>query len=104
MIKGEARGKKKVGDFLPYRGVTVGCDPHACKVVGINFVLYKLAPPLLVDVDPPRLAVVDLAPHHRGVGVRLHLKACYAIPMNITVLKVTLEKEGKTTIYFVDVI
>ena len=77
--------------FLPYRWVTVGRDPHTSKIIGIDFVLYKLAPPFLMDVDASCLAVVDLAAHHRGVGVCLYLKACYAISMDITVLKITLK-------------
>ena len=74
----------------PYRRVTVGRDPHTSKVIGIDFVLYKLSPALLVDVDASRLAVMDLTAHHCGVGVGLHLKACYTVSMDVTVLKVTL--------------
>lgn len=82
--------------FSPYRWITVGCDPHTSEVIGIDFVLYKLPPPLLVHVDASRLAVVDLATHHRRVGVRLHLKTCYTVSMDVTIFKVTLKhKEGK---------
>lgn len=45
-----------------------------------------------MDIDASRLAVVDLAADNRGVGVRLHLKASYAISMDVTVLKVTLRR------------
>lgn len=76
----------------PYRGVTVGRDPHASKVVGINFVLYKLAPPLLMDVNAPRLSVMDLTAHNCGVGVGLDLEARYTVSVDVTVLKVTLEQ------------
>lgn len=76
---------------LPYRRVTVGSDPHTSKVIGIDFILYKLAPPLLMDVNASRLAVVDLAANNRRVGIRFHLKASYAISMDVTVLKVTLK-------------
>lgn len=48
-----------------------------------------------MDVDASSLAVVNLAAHHGGVGVGLHLKACYAVPMDVTVLKVTLETKMK---------
>lgn len=75
----------------PYRGVTVGCDPHTSEIIGIDFVLYKLSPPFLVDVDASCLSVMDLTAHHCGVGVGLHLKACYTVSMDVTVLKVTLK-------------
>ena len=75
----------------PYRRVAVGRDPHPGEVIGVDFVLYKLPPALLVDVDAARLAVMDLAAHHRGVGVGLHLEACYAVSMDVTVLEVTLK-------------
>ncbi len=75
----------------PYRRVTVGCDPHTGEVIGIDFVLYKLPPPLLMNVDASRLTMMDLATHHCGVGVGLHLKACYTVSMDVTVLKVTLK-------------
>ena len=79
---------------VPYRGVAVRGDPHARKVVGVDLVLYELAPPLLVHVDAPGLAVVDLAAHHRGVGVRLHLEARDAVPVDVTALKVALGGEA----------
>lgn len=50
-----------------------------------------------MDVDASRLAVVDLAADHCGVGVCLHLKASYAISMDVTVLKVTLKQMGEKT-------
>lgn len=80
----------------PYRGVAVGGDPDPCKVVGINLILYELSPSLLMDIDPSRLAVMDLTAHHCGVGVGLHLKACYAVPMDVTALKVTLTQRRRT--------
>lgn len=80
------------GGCSPYGGVAVGRDPHTSKVVGVDFVLYELAATFLVDVDAPRLAVVDLAAHHRGVGVGLHLKARYTVPVDVTVLKVALQR------------
>jgi len=43
-----------------------------------------------VHVDAARLAVVDLAAHHRGVGVRLHLEARDAVPVDVAALKVAL--------------
>ncbi len=76
----------------PYRRVTVGRDPHTSKIVGIDFVLYKLPPPLLMDVDASCLAMMDLTAHHCGVGVGLHLKACYTVSVDVTVLKVTLKR------------
>lgn len=77
--------------FLPYRRVAVGRDPNTGEVISVDFVLYKLPPPLLVDVDASRLAVMDLAAHHCGVGVGLHLEARYTVSMDVTVLKVTLK-------------
>lgn len=44
-----------------------------------------------MHVDPSRLSVVDLTAHHRGVGVRLHLKASYAVPVDVAALKVALQ-------------
>lgn len=75
----------------PYRWVAVGRDPHTSKVIGIDFVLYKLSPPLFVDVDASRLAMMDLTTHHCGVCVGLHLKARYAVSVDVAVLKVTLK-------------
>ncbi len=43
-----------------------------------------------MHVDTPRLTMMDLTTNHCGVGVRLHLKAGYTIPMDVTALKVTL--------------
>lgn len=80
----------------PYRRVTVGRDPHTSKVIGIDFVLYKLSPALLVDVDSPRLSVMDLTAHHGGVGVGLHLEARNTVSMDVTVLKVTLKERKRT--------
>lgn len=77
----------------PYRRVAVGRDPHAGKVVGVDFVFYELAPPLLVHINAPRLSVVDLAAHHGGVGVGLHLEAGDAVPVDVAVLKVALRAE-----------
>lgn len=77
----------------PYRWVTVGRDPHASEVISIDFVLYKLSPPLLMDIDASRLAMVYLTAHYCGVGIGFHLKACYTISMDVTVLKVTLKQK-----------
>lgn len=43
-----------------------------------------------MHVDATRLTVMDLTTNHSWVGVRLHLKASYAIPMDVTALKITL--------------
>lgn len=75
----------------PYRRVAVGRDPHTSKVIGIDFVLYKLSPSLLVDIDASCLAVMDLTTHHCGVGVGLHFEARYAVSVDVAVLKVTLK-------------
>lgn len=77
----------------PYRRVAVGRDPHAGKVVGVDFVLYELTPSLLVHVNAARLPVVDLAAHHGGVGVGLHLEAGDSVPVDVAVLKVALRVE-----------
>ena len=44
-----------------------------------------------MDVDASRLAMMDLTTHHCGISVGLHLKACDAVSMDVTVLKVTLK-------------
>lgn len=49
-----------------------------------------------MHVDAARLAVVDLAAHHRGVGVGLHLEAGDAVPVDVAALKVALQRETKT--------
>lgn len=50
-----------------------------------------------MDVDPPRLPVVDLAAHHRGVGVGLHLETGDAVSVNVAVLEVAL-KHGEESV------
>lgn len=76
---------------IPNSRITVGRDPHSSKVVGVDFVLYELTPPILMDIDPARLTVVDFTSDHGGVGSRLHLKPCYPVVVNIIFLKVTLK-------------
>lgn len=76
---------------IPYSRITVWCDPHSSEVVGVDFVLYELTPPILMDIDSARLAMVDFTPNHGGVGPRLHLKPCYPIVVNVIFLKVTLK-------------
>lgn len=93
------RGRER-GSSSPYRGVAVGRDPHASEVISIDLVLYKLPAAFFVDVDAPRLAVVDLTAHHRGVGVGLHLKPGDTVSVNVAVLKVALkhrERDGVRT-------
>lgn len=46
-----------------------------------------------MHVDAPRLTMMDLTTNHCWIGVRLHLKAGYTIPMDVTALKVTLEMD-----------
>ena len=60
----------------------------------MDFVLNKLAQPVLVHVDATGLAVVYLALHHSWVGARLHLKARYSVVVDVILLKVTLEAEN----------
>lgn len=43
-----------------------------------------------MHVDATRLTVMDLTTNHSWVGVRLHLKASYTVPMDVTALKITL--------------
>lgn len=79
----------------PYCRVTVGGDPHTSKVIGIDFVFYELASTFLVNIDAPRLAVVDLTAYHCRVSIRFHLKPCNPVPVDITALKVALQRETK---------
>lgn len=79
----------------PYCRVTVGGDPHTSKIIGIDFVFYELASTFLVNIDAPRLAVVDLTAYHCRVSVRFHLKPCNPVPVDITALKVALQRETK---------
>lgn len=46
-------------------------------------------------VDAPRLAVVDLTAYYGWVRVCFHLKSCNPVPMDITALKVALQRETK---------
>lgn len=48
-----------------------------------------------MHVDATSLTMMDLAANHCGVGVCLHLKAGYSVPMDVAALKVTLEKHGE---------
>lgn len=43
-----------------------------------------------MHVDATRLPVMDLTTNHSWVGVRLHLKASYTVPVDVTALKITL--------------
>lgn len=51
-----------------------------------------------MNIDAPRLAVVDLTAYHSRVGIRFHLKPCNPVPMDITALKVALQRETETEI------
>lgn len=46
-----------------------------------------------MNVDAPRLAMVDLTAYHSGVSVCFHLKPCDPIPVDITALKIALQRE-----------
>lgn len=46
-----------------------------------------------MHVDPSSLPVMDLTANHRGVSVRLHLKASNAVPVDVAAFKVTLENK-----------
>lgn len=45
-----------------------------------------------MDVNAPRLSMMDLTAHNCGVGVGLHLETRYTVSVDVTVLKVTLEQ------------
>lgn len=51
-----------------------------------------------MHIDAPRLTMMDLTTNHRWIGVRLHLEAGYAVPMDVTALKVTLGMDGEIQI------
>ena len=61
----------------------------------MDLVLDELPAPVFVDVDAARLPVVDLAVDDRRVGPRLHLEARDAIVVDVTTVKVTLQKISK---------
>lgn len=48
-----------------------------------------------MNIDAPRLAVVDLTAYHSRVSVRFHLEPCNPVPVDITALKVALQRETK---------
>lgn len=89
---------RTAGSYSPYCGVTIGRDPNPCKVICIDLVFDELAATLFVHVDAASLAVVDLAPDHSGVGVRLDLKASYPVPMDVAALKIPLRNDRKETV------
>lgn len=84
--------------YQPNGGVAVGRDPHASEVVCIDLVFDELATALLVHVNAPRLAMVDLAAHHRRVGICLNLKTCYAVPVDVAAFKIALWGETESHI------
>lgn len=85
---------KTFSSYWPYCGVTVGSDPHACKVIRKDLVFNELAATLFMHVDASCLTMMDLTTNHCRIGVCLHLKASYTVPMDVTALKVTLETEN----------
>lgn len=85
---------KTFSSYWPYCGVTVGSDPHACKVIRKDLVFNELAATLFMHVDASCLTMMDLTTNHCRIGVCLHLKAGYTVPMDVTALKVTLETEN----------
>ncbi len=48
-----------------------------------------------MNIDAPRLAVVDLTAYYGWIRVCFHLKSCNPVPMDITALKVALQRETK---------
>lgn len=49
-----------------------------------------------MHVDAACLTVVDLTANHGRVGVRLHLKAGYTVPVDVTALEISLGKDKST--------
>lgn len=47
-----------------------------------------------MHIDASCLTMMDLTTDHCWIGIRLHLKAGDAIPMDVAALKVTLETEN----------
>lgn len=43
-----------------------------------------------MDIDASCLAMVNFTAHHRGVGIRLYLKTCNSVSMDVAALKVAL--------------
>lgn len=74
----------------PNGRVAVWCNPNTSKVIGIDLILDELAAALLVHVDAPGLAVVNLTTHYCGVGIGLHLEACDPVSVDVAALKVAL--------------
>lgn len=48
-----------------------------------------------MHVDAPGLTVMDLAANHGWIGVRLHLKAGYAVPVDVAAFEIALGKDRK---------
>lgn len=53
-----------------------------------------------MHVDASGLTVMDLAANHGRIGVRLHLKAGYAVPVDVAALEIALGggQEDKSTL------
>ncbi len=81
--------------YLPYRGITVGRDPHASKVVGVDSVFYELASSVLMHINSSGLAMVDLAFDDRRVRTGLYLKTGYPVIVDVVGFKVALQSNSE---------
>lgn len=85
-----------VGPHSPYCGIAVRCDPHPSKVICKDLIFNELAATLFVHIDAAGLTVMDLAANHGWIGVCLHLKAGYTVPVDVAAFKIALAKDMKT--------
>lgn len=53
-----------------------------------------------MHVDATGLTVMDLAANHGWIGVRLHLKASYTVPVDVAAFEIALGKDRKTKQHF----
>lgn len=88
------------GLHWPYGRIAVRCDPHPSKVICKDLIFNELAATLFVHIDATSLTVMDLAANHSWIGVRLHLKAGYTVPVDVAAFEIALAKDRKTKQHF----
>lgn len=49
-----------------------------------------------MHIDATGLTMMDLTANHGWIGVRLHLKASYTVPVDVAAFEIALGKDRKT--------
>lgn len=53
-----------------------------------------------MHIDATGLTMMDLTANHGWIGVRLHLKASYTVPVDVAAFEIALGKDRKTKQHF----